>query len=93
MEREVLDQMETCFADSLCWQCCSLMERKNPVVIWPLDVDGGKVVRENVANDNGVVNEVVSSKTMRKLTAMGVALLFENLQKSRKQKMSQVNKN
>ncbi len=54
--------------------------------------DGGKVVTENVANDDGAVDENMSQKRERKMTAKGVALLFENLQRSRKQKLNQVNK-
>ncbi len=56
------------------------------------DVDGEKVVTENVANDDVAVDENVSQKRVRKMTAKGVALLFENLQRSRKQKLNQVNK-
>ncbi len=52
-------------------------------------VDGGKVVTENLAN--GAVDENMSQKRERKMTAKGVALLFENLQRSRKQKLNQVN--
>ncbi len=54
--------------------------------------DGGKVVMENDANDDGAVDENMSQKRERKMTAKGVSLLFENLQRSRKQKLNQVNK-
>ncbi len=53
-------------------------------------VDGGKVM-ENGAND-GAVDENVSQKRERKMSTKEVALLFENLQRSRKQKLNQVNK-
>lgn len=58
-------------------------------------VDAGKVVNEKDANDDFAVDGAVeneSQKRVRKLTAKGVALLFENLQKTRKQKLNQVNK-
>ncbi len=53
-------------------------------------VDGGKVM-ENGAND-GAVDENVLQKRERKMSTKEVALLFENLQRPRKQKLNQVNK-
>lgn len=55
-------------------------------------VDGGDVVMKKVANDDCAVDENESQKRMRIMTAKEVTLLFENLQRTRKQKLNQVNK-